>query len=105
MSNLSKLSPEELAQKEKITGVHKDTVTQEMYFLAEFGYYYGWQGILALETNQITLARASELIEATRKVWYSHVYELSLGNFYANKDTKTFNKGMKPIISKMEVKQ
>ena len=104
MIKLSKLTPQELEQKEKIVGVHKDSVTQEMYFLAEFGYYYGWQGVLAIETNQITLEKATELLEATRKVWFSHVYELSLGNFYANKDTKVFNKGMKPIISKMEVK-
>lgn len=100
-------TPEELEKIARLKGETQDTVivTPEMYFLAEFGYYFGWPGVLAIENGDITLEKAGQLIAATRKVWYTKLYEQSITGFYANKDGKTFNSGMKPFINKMKVQE
>lgn len=107
MARLTKLSPEKLSELRNLRGGVKTAddiaVTPEMYFLAEFGYYFGWPGVLSLENDEIGLDKAQQLLAAARKVWYLKLYEQSLGNFYASKDSKTFDKGIKAFVKKMKV--
>lgn len=117
MARLTKLSPERLEELRKLRGDAQTAddidVSPEMFFLAEFGYYFGWEGITALEGHgrgllemkdgYISLERAEKLLAATRKVWYLKLFEQSLGNYYASKDGKTFGKGIKTFTEKMKV--
>lgn len=106
MAKLPDLTPEDLEKIARLKGeVEESNVSPEMYFIAEFGYYFGWAGILAIENGDISLEKANELISAARKVWYTKLYEQSITGFYANKDGKTFNSGMKPFINKMKVQE
>jgi len=106
MNQLPDLTPEDLAKVERLKNVYKDTtnVNRELYILAEVGYYFGWEAILSYERDEIGLDRVIELLEAVRKVNYTKLYDEALSNFYANKDGKTFIKGMQDLIKKMEVK-
>jgi len=106
MPRLPELTPEQLAKVNKLKGMDSSTdveVSPEMYFLAEFGKFFGWEGIVAIETGVIPISKAIDLVAASKKVWYSYLYEESLANFYANKDAKSFNKGMKTFINKSKV--
>lgn len=63
-------------------------VTPEMYLVAELGYYFGWDAVMAVrrgftvvpvtgERETFTLAEAQVLLEGARKVWYSKLVEQS----------------------------
>jgi len=96
MTQLPKLSPEDLKKVERLKGSNPDLkkISPEMYVLAEFGHFFGWEGILAIETEVIKLDKAVELIQAMRVVEGKKLYEQAKATFYATKDSKTFNKGM-----------
>jgi hypothetical protein len=105
MAKLPDLTPEQLAKIQRLKGDDTATaeVSPEMYFIAEFGYYFGWGAIVALETGVIGINRAIDLMEAAQKVWYSHVHDQALATFYATKDAKTFNQGIKTFVKKSKV--
>lgn len=95
-------------------------VSPEMFIVAELGYYFGWEAVVAikrgfittydekmnLKKSTFTLEEALALIEGAKKVWYSKVIDTAHGNFIAHRSTmvkeqgKEFNKGMKPFIDK-----
>ena len=106
MATLPSLSQEEREKVERASGVNRvNPISPEMYFLAEFGYFYHWEGVQALETGIISYERAQELLEATKMVWHEYQYKESLGGFYASKDSKSFNKGMKYFTDRVKVEQ
>jgi hypothetical protein len=94
------------------------TISPELYITAEFGYYFGWEGILAIKRGYIekkgldgqitqepfTLEEVMALLEAAKKVWYTKIIDQSHGNFVANysvntkKPSESFNNGMKPFM-------
>ena len=98
-------------------------VSPEIYLVAEFGYYFGWEGVLAIKRGYIekigadgitvkdpfTLDEALVLLEGARKVWYSKLVEQAHGNLVANSSTysqnpgQSFNNGVKPFTDKAEV--
>lgn len=95
-------------------------VSPEMFVIAELGYYFGWEAVVAikrgfittyddkmsLKKSTFTLEEALALIEGAKKVWYSKVIDTAHGQFIANRSTQVkeqgaeFNKGMKPFIEK-----
>lgn len=79
-------------------------ISQEVYLLSEFGYYYGWQAIRDVRENKIKLKEVYVLLEGARKVWYNKVAEISRANFIAtgsamaSKDgNKAFQAGIRPF--------
>lgn len=84
-------------------------VTPEMYAIAEFGYYFGYEGIRAIKNNEISLDEVYVLLAGAQKVWYSKVVDTSHGSLVANVSAKsksaggTFSKGMSGFINKMKV--
>jgi len=84
-------------------------VSPEIYVVAEFGYYFGYDGIRAIKNNEITLDEVYILLAAARKVWYSKVVDTSHGAVVANVAAKskspsnTFSKGMSTFVNKMKV--
>lgn len=95
-------------------------VSPEMFVIAELGYYFGWEAVVAikrgfittyndkmeLKKSTFTLEEALALIEGAKKVWYSKVIDTAHGQFIAHRSTQVkeqgaeFNKGMKPFIEK-----
>lgn len=73
------LSNEDLAKiamaREKFEGAKGPEVDPEDYFLAEFGYYYGLEGVQAVLDNTILMPDAQQLLAATNKVYYTKLSE------------------------------
>lgn len=97
-------------------------VSPEIYLVAEFGYYFGWDAMLAIRrgytvvpgTNEkeiFTLDEALVFLEGARKVWYSKLVEQSHGNLVANSSVysknpgQSFNNGVQPFTDRAEVKE
>lgn len=95
-------------------------ISPEIYLVAEFGYYFGWDAVLAIrrgytvepvsgEKEVFTLKEAHVLLEAARKVWYSKLVEQSHGNMVASASKfsqnpgQSFNNGVKPFTDRAEV--
>jgi hypothetical protein len=121
--NLLDLMPKEerekaLARAEKRLAKRTGQIAPEMYLVAEAGYYFGWEAIVAIKRGYIeyvdkdgttkqsllTLEEVSTLVDAARKVWYTKVLDQSLGNMNANisANTKTpmeaYRQTMQPFI-------
>lgn len=85
------------------------SISPEMYITAEFGYYFGYDGIRAIKNNEITLDEVHVLLASARKVWYSKVVDSSHGVVVANvaaqskNVSSTFSKGMNTFVKKMKV--
>lgn len=58
-------------------------ISQEVYALSEFGYYYGWEAVQAVRSNQISLEEMYVLLEGARKVWYHKLAESARAQFVA----------------------
>ena len=85
-------------------------INPEIYLVAEFGYYFGYDGIRAIKNNEITLDEVRALIIGARKVWYSRVVDSATGSLAATgavnskKPAETFGKIIKPYTEGMKVK-
>lgn len=78
---------------------NKQNVDRYWYFIAEFGYYYGWGGIDAILANRITLSEAHVLLEGAKKAWSGQIVDHIQANQAGNASTKG-KKGIK-IYSKI----
>lgn len=83
-------------------------IPNEVYIVAEFGYYFGWEGIRAIRNDEITLAEANALLEGARKVWYAKLVEqaragqISTGSVFSKHPNDSFKKGIKPFAKRSE---
>lgn len=105
MARLPELSKEDLEKIERLKGKSQDvkSISPEMWFIAEFGFFYGYEGIRAYFSGEISHKDAMDLLEATTMVWNKYAYLTSLGVFYGSKDGKAFNKGSKQFTNKIKV--
>ena len=98
-------------------------VSPEVYLVAEFGYYFGWEGVMAIRQGFIekiddsgavvkdpfTLDEALLLLEGARKVWYTKLMEQGHANLASNvaarneNPGKAFNDGVKPFTERAAV--
>lgn len=80
-------------------------VSPEIYMLSEFGYYYGWQAVMAVRDNEITFDEMNVLLEGARKVWYSKLIETGGVNTIAGsfKTKGSYNDAMKPYTDKADL--
>ena len=125
---LDLMSPEDkqkaIERGKKRMAKNKDSsISPELYVVAEFGYYFGFEGILAIKRGYIdkldnegnlvqepfTLEEVLALIEAAKKVWYSKVIDSAHGTLvgsaskFAKNPGDQFSKGMKPFIDKADI--
>lgn len=112
---LDRVTPEErqelldlIEKRERDSKPVDDGVTPEMYALVEFGYYFGWEGIMAVENNQISLTDMYLLTAAAEKVRLKHAIDNSFGNLIAHSasrssNPKAFSEGIKSIVKRAEV--
>lgn len=106
------LTPQQLAKiaqtKAKREGSNL-SIEHEDLFVAEFGYYFGWQGVEAILNNQVSYADARTLIIGARKVWADKVIDsaifTAIGNAMSrSKDPNaTLKKGLKSYYEGIKV--
>ena len=94
-------------------------VSPEIYLVSEFGYYFGWDAILAIRrgytivpgTNEkevFTLDEAQLILEGARKVWYAKLIEQAHAGIISNSfnsSSKSFDSATQPFSEKAEVKE
>lgn len=98
-------------------------VSPELYIVADFGYFYGWEGVLAIKRGYIektdakgnvvkepfTLDEVMALTEATNKVWYSKQITQAHGTFAATtaplykNPAEAFNRTVQPLVDRAEL--
>ncbi|WP_455677848.1 hypothetical protein [Sharpea azabuensis] len=84
-------------------------ISTEVYLLAEFGYYFGWEAIQAVRHDDITIEEMFSLLEGARKVWYQKLVEnaramtISVASPLSKNGTKTFKEGMKPFVDRSKI--
>lgn len=117
MANLLDLMSEEDRQKmveryhERM--MHRDDldnkISNEMFILSEFGYYYGWDAIMAVRNNLISMQEMYALLEGAKKVWYLKLCEqgrmtaTSVACTMSKHPKSDFERGMKPFIKRSEL--
>jgi hypothetical protein len=99
------ITPEDLAKVYRARNrSEKSKVNSSWLLMAEFGYYFGWQGIQSIRNNEITLDEAEMLIIGARKIWRGQVYDHSsavlIGSSSASskKPGQTFKKLTRELI-------
>lgn len=81
-------------------------VAPELYIVSELGYYYGWEAIMAVRNNEITLEEVYAYVEGAKKVYYSKLIEETHARIAAQQTAfskypqSTFDKTMKPFIER-----
>lgn len=94
-------------------------VSPEIYLVSEFGYYFGWDALLAIrrgytivpETGEkeiLTLEEAQVLLEGARKVWYAKLIEQANAGIISNTfhtSSKSFDTAISQFKEKAEVKE
>lgn len=91
-------------QRSKSLKEKKAKVNDVWLYIAEFGYYFGWEGVMAIRNNEIPLEEADLLLLGARKVWsgklYDHMSASFIGTVSANsrKPVKTFKSATREII-------
>lgn len=92
-------------------------VSPEIYLVAEFGYYFGWDAMMAIRrgftvvpgTNDkevFTLTEAQVLLEGAKKVWYSKLIEQAHSGIVSNtfkSSSKSFDSAIGPFKEKADV--
>lgn len=83
----------------------KSKINEEWLFMAEFGYYFGWEGIKAIrEDEYFTRDEADMLLKGARKVWnakvYDHAWASLVGTASANSKnpSKEFKKSTTELV-------
>lgn len=83
-------------------------VSPEWRLLAEFGYYFGWEGIQAVRNNEIDLETFNNLLGGARKAWASQVVDLatmtytSVGATNVKKPLEFMRKGLKQFYNEIK---
>lgn len=103
MARLGELTPEEKAKKDG--AIFKiDPITPEMHLIGRLNYFCGYQAVKDFQTGVIpSIQAAEELISAAEMVWYEQEYRKALGTYYATKDHKAFNTGMKEFTKRIKI--
>lgn len=105
------LTPEDLAKVRRAKlKADKLAISPEEAFVAEFGYYFGWEGVLAIENNDIDIKTASKLLRGAQKVWYGKLIEQAYITYTANaaaqsgkKAKQVMRSGLKDFMKEAKV--
>lgn len=79
-------------------------VDENWLFIAEFGFYFGWDGVRAILNNEITMDVANILLTGARKVWSGHLYDHATASFIGSissqtkKPSQTFKKATRDML-------
>lgn len=82
----------------------KTILDPEWFFVAEFGHYFGWDGVQSILDDEIDLETANLLLTGARKVRYQHLVDdavatqVAIASANSKKPKQTFNKGMSEFV-------
>lgn len=82
-------------------------VSPEIYITSELGYYYGWDAVMALRENQMSLEEVFAFVEGAKKVRYAKMIEethamiAAIQTAFSENPQSTFNKTMKQFLEKL----
>lgn len=85
-------------------------ISSEVYIVAEFGFFYGWEGIQAIRRNEISLQEAYVLLEAARKVYYKQLLDQGrmtttavAANLAGKQGNRVYRDGMKDFAERAKL--
>ena len=95
-------------------------ISPEIYETCEFGYYFGWDALLAVrrgytiepvtgEKELLALDEVQIILEGARKVWYTKLVESAGANMastasaFSKTPLQTLDKQLEPLKEKAEV--
>lgn len=82
-------TPEELAKAKAAKAKAQELKVEPEYFImAEFGYYFGYDGIRAIVNNELELAQVNQLSMASRKIWRRQQADIAEAMFIAAASAK-----------------
>lgn len=100
-----KLTPQQAAKVAAKKKRHENIkIDSEWFFIAEFGYYYGWEGIAAILNNEIELDTANLLLLGARKVRYKNLVDttvsmqVGVASAMSKKPKEVFKKGTASFV-------
>lgn len=101
------ISPESIANIEKLKGLQENTikVDEEWLILAEFAKHYGWQAYKDARDDKVKTDEMMTLIMAARKLDYISLYNsarasfIGAGSANSKKPSDTFNSLTRNIIT------
>lgn len=76
MARLAELTKEEKAKLGKVLQTNSN-VDPEWMIIAEFGGYFGYDGIRAIMNNEIDLDVVEVLVESKRKIWDKQMLDIA----------------------------
>lgn len=82
-------------------------VSPEWRLLSEFGMYYGWEAIVAVRKNEISIDEFNSLLAGARKAWAARLIDLStvvytsLVASNSKKPQTAINRGLKEFIKEV----
>lgn len=96
-------------------------VSPEMFEIAEFGYYFGWEAVMAVrrgytvephtgDRELLSMQEVQVLLEAARKVWYTKLIEqagtgmASTAAAFSKTPRDSLEKQLQPIKDRAEIK-
>ncbi len=88
---------------------YENRISNEIFLISEFGYYYGWEAVQAVRNNEISFTQMYALLEGARKVWYSKLVETAkvqataVATPLSKNPNQTFQRGMKPFIKASKI--
>lgn len=97
------LSPEDLTKVQRSRERREASVVEvpdSYLILAEFGLFFGWEGVRAVLEDYITLEQAVVLTHAARRFHASDVYDSAIANLAGNSHKKEhFTSLMRPFMA------
>lgn len=95
---LDLMTPEE-REKVRARQSKAELVSSEWDLLSEIGVFYGWQAIMDVINDVVTLDQAKQLVRGARKLQSQSVYDMAIANLAGNAPKKaTFMALMKPYL-------
>lgn len=88
---------------------YDNRISSEIYLVAEFGYYFGWEAVNAVRHNEVTIEEMYSLLEGARKVWYQKLVEqgkittTAVATPFSKHPQQTFKQGMKPFLDRSKI--
>lgn len=78
-------------------------LSREWFFLGEFGYYFGFEGVRAVLENYIDTTQAEKLLEGARKVHASHMIDLSYATRVATiPKAQDYTRSLQPFLKAVQ---
>lgn len=101
---------EQIKARKKRDELKNVAVSPEEVFVAEMGFYYGWDAVKSILNNEIGMEDANILLHGARKVWYRQIIDIASANFTVQaaaqsgkKAQSVMSKGLSDFIKQSKV--